>query len=332
MFCRNSREVLFKNSSGNYLQENGTVGDKSSSVIVTEEVVSSRISRFKIGEKYISCILGKPSLSEIKDDSTLFVCEKQLADSPETTLYYTIGGLCLSLTNVLCCQKYSDLILESAFEEQLYRKFSKEGIVTWQGCFYGIEIARNKVLEKKHTRISNLFYDPIFEAFLKDETMKRLLDRVYGQKQYHLTTYSSNTLRKEDKDGRFFHVDYPYHNIPSPYPDEILGIQVIFALDDFTVENGATMYVPGSHKDHKFPDKSILFCLENSKYTIVQKGSIILYRGDIWHSQGINITENPRVAILANFSPLSVLAKDDVVSHVSGSYCDFKIVDGKVLI
>jgi len=319
--------MFFKNNKNEYLCENGKLSrERENAVLIFEEMISSRISRFKIGEKYIACVSENSFLSEKSDDSTLFVYDKR------KNIYYTIGGLCLTLTfnGLSCCEENNDLIFEYlSREECLYYKFKKEGIVTWQGNLDNIEEARNKILIEKHTRISNLFYDELFVTFLKDETLKYLLDKIYNQK-YHLTTYSSNTLRKEDKDGRFFHVDYPYHNIKSPYPDEILGIQVIYALDDFTIENGATMYIPESYKAHKFPNNEIVY--QSIRYITVKKGEIIFYRGDIWHSQGINLTENPRVAILANFSPLNILAKDDVISQILNSKIDLRIVNGKVLI
>jgi hypothetical protein len=189
---------------------------------------------------------------------------------------------------------------ETSVEEMYYLKFLRDGLITWEekdeNYLNNVNACRVKVLFQSHTRISNLFsLDPMFTAFLKVPTLKYILNRIFKKEQYHLTTYSSNTLRKHDKDGRVFHVDYPYHNLQSPYPDEILGVQVIYALDDFTIENGATIHVPNSHLNHCFPKQE--FIPDNAiNFINVSKGSIIVYRGDMWHSQGINTTESPRVA------------------------------------
>jgi ectoine hydroxylase-related dioxygenase (phytanoyl-CoA dioxygenase family) len=119
--------------------------------------------------------------------------------------------------------------------------------------------------------------------------------------------------------------------LQSPYPDVVLGIQVIYALNDFSIENGASIYVPNSHINHCFPKQE--FIPENEiSFITVSKGSIILYRGDMWLSQGINTTEIPHVALLGNFSPLHIPAKDDVLSQVISSNVDLKVHNGKIYI
>jgi len=216
-------------------------------------------------------------------------------------------------------------------KENLFLQYKKNGLTAWRENFYNIDYFREIILDTNHIRISNLFKeDKNFVNFLESPTLKYLLDKIY--KEYHLTTFSSNTLKKENKDERFFHVDYPYHNLKSPYPDEILGIQVIYALDDFTYENGATMYFPDSFKSKEFPRKDSIYAKQNLEYITVPKGSVILFRGDLWHSQGINRTDNPRVAILANFSPLNIPAKDNIVEQVKSSETNLKIKKDKVLI
>jgi hypothetical protein len=326
--------MLFRNKKWEYLCEDNNLDEREEAIMIVEEIVNSKISRFKIDDKYIGCVLGKAFMTDKEDDSTLFIYEKN------ENRYMTVGGMYLTLIDhsLQCCEENEDLILERLNEnDKLFYKFKSDGMIVWQGDFALdfdlVDEARNKIASQKHTRIRDLLCDDkIFPLFLKNDRMKYLLDKIYNEK-YHLTTYSSNTLRKEDRDERSFHVDYPYHTIESPYPDKILGVQVIYALDDFTVENGATMYIPQSYKTHRFPDNKIFYNKRNLiKYITVPKGSIILYRCDTWHSQGINITDEPRVAILANFSPLHISAKDDVVSQVLRATSDLKIIDGKVIL
>lgn len=215
--------------------------------------------------------------------------------------------------------------------EQIFERYLSEGLTVWKTDHMSesdIDMARKKITNHPSDRIKNLFQlDKLFAKFLKDPILKYMLDKIFADEKYHLTTFSSNTLRKKDKNKVYFHVDYPYHELSSPYPDQILGIQVIYALNDFTIENGATMYISESFNYHAFP--SSFYGQQKIDYMTVPKGSVILYRGDLWHSQGHNTTDNPRVALLANFSPEEIPAKDDVVSQL-GTDSDFFIRDGRV--
>ena len=104
-----------------------------------------------------------------------------------------------------------------------------------------------------------------------------------------------------------------------------------FALDDFKVENGATLYIPYSFHARAFPNNIEVEKIEPMK---LSKGSLLFFRGDLWHSQGINTTDNPRVAVLANFSPLEIPAKDNMVQQLeqNKNLETVKIENGKVLL
>lgn len=170
------------------------------------------------------------------------------------------------------------------------------------------------VHESPHSRISNLFEldEELFWGILSDPSLHSILCKIFPD-GYHCTTFSSNNLRKGDEDKRNWHCDYPYHNMQSPYPEETLGVQVIWTLDDFTIENGATYYVPGSHTERRWPE---IEQIKSFSRLEIERGHIAIFLGKLWHSQGINTTDNPRAALLANFSPLYVPAKDDIASQI----------------
>lgn len=323
--------MLFLNrKNGWYLTINNTLTrDYKNAMLIEEEMVGCTLSRFKIGEKFIGCSNGTIAITSKDDDSSLFLFDKL------KNRYTTIHGLSLSLDEKLYCgDPELDTNLSFKYlsaEEILYFKFQKDGMVTWKGNLTNEEMnsISDKILKHKGDRVTNLFVEDmeISSKFFTDSTLKYILDKIFSA--YHLTTFSSNTLRKEDKNKVFFHVDYPYHNLTPPYPPKILGIQVIYALNDFTIENGATMYIPCSFNSPTFP---FFFGPQKIEYLTVPKGSIILYRGDLWHSQGVNTTTEPRIALLANFSPLDVPAKDDVVGQLKDLNTHLKVIDGKVYI
>ena len=74
----------------------------------------------------------------------------------------------------------------------------------------------------------------------------------------------------------------------------------LWLLDDFTTENGGTIFVPGSHLLGRQPDADA----DRDAGWISAKapsGSVIVLDGRIWHSGGKNITGNTRMFLTSNF-------------------------------
>ena len=73
----------------------------------------------------------------------------------------------------------------------------------------------------------------------------------------------------------------------------------VWAINDFTKENGATQVVPGSHKWHK--DREPL--PEEIAYAEMKAGSVFLYTGSVLHGRGTNVTEQPRLGVFLHYAP-----------------------------
>ena len=80
-------------------------------------------------------------------------------------------------------------------------------------------------------------------------------------------------------------------------PRRELVVNTIWALDDFTEENGATVVIPGSHKwiDER-PN-------ESSKVlrAVMPAGSVMLFVGSIFHGGGANKTDESRLGVILEF-------------------------------
>ena len=73
----------------------------------------------------------------------------------------------------------------------------------------------------------------------------------------------------------------------------------VWAINDFTKENGATQVVPGSHKWHK--DRQPL--PEEIAYAEMKAGSVFIYTGSVLHGGGANVTEQPRLGVFLHYAP-----------------------------
>ena len=103
------------------------------------------------------------------------------------------------------------------------------------------------------------------------------------------------------------HQDDGLWPMPRPHPPFVAN--AVIAVDPFTVENGATMLVPGSHKWHSRP------VVQPPKVTPVQvemeAGSMLLWTGALWHGGGENRSANQsRLAVNINFN-LSYLRQQE---------------------
>ena len=69
---------------------------------------------------------------------------------------------------------------------------------------------------------------------------------------------------------------------------------VMFAITDFTVENGATRLVPGSHRSGVHPAPNTDYDVFHAE---VPAGSFVVWEGRTWHAASLNTGNSPRVGI-----------------------------------
>ena len=72
----------------------------------------------------------------------------------------------------------------------------------------------------------------------------------------------------------------------------------MWAITDFTAENGATRVIPGSHQ---FEDK-LTFELEDTIPAEMTAGSVLLYTGSTYHGAGPNTSEQTRTGLIVHYS------------------------------
>ena len=88
------------------------------------------------------------------------------------------------------------------------------------------------------------------------------------------------------------------HLIPLPRPHVPLVCNTMWALTDFTAENGATRLVPGSHL---WPAVPLLGQRHESIPAVMPRGSVLVWNGSLWHGGGANTTAGRRVGVAMNY-------------------------------
>jgi ectoine hydroxylase-related dioxygenase (phytanoyl-CoA dioxygenase family) len=96
------------------------------------------------------------------------------------------------------------------------------------------------------------------------------------------------------------HVDDSIY--PLSLPDAQLQISAMWALNDFTAENGATRVVPDSHNKLPPARDGIVFSDDDIVQAVMPRGSLLLYLGTTMHGGGANRSAAPRAGLINTYS------------------------------
>ncbi len=86
--------------------------------------------------------------------------------------------------------------------------------------------------------------------------------------------------------------------IPIPKPHVATVCNTMWALTDFTEENGATRLVPGSHTADHSPAYGETYDTIPAE---MDAGSVLVWHGSLWHGGGANTTSERRVGVAMNY-------------------------------
>jgi ectoine hydroxylase-related dioxygenase (phytanoyl-CoA dioxygenase family) len=102
------------------------------------------------------------------------------------------------------------------------------------------------------------------------------------------------------EDDQVLHVD------DSVYPLRLGGTQLqisaMWALEDFTAENGATRVVPGSHRTPVYTGFRMEESDDEVEQAVMPRGSLLLYLGSTLHGGGANRSEAPRAGLINTYA------------------------------
>jgi ectoine hydroxylase-related dioxygenase (phytanoyl-CoA dioxygenase family) len=92
-----------------------------------------------------------------------------------------------------------------------------------------------------------------------------------------------------------FHRDFPRH-----LNGYLASINLFFAIDEFTEQNGATLVVPGTHQQPEQPPAA--YFDRNSQPVVCPAGSMMIFDSTLWHAAGANVSGKDRLAINHQFT------------------------------
>lgn len=130
---------------------------------------------------------------------------------------------------------------------------------------------------------------------------------------FKLSSYHARTLHPRADAGEL-HVDVA--RASSDFP--LVGF--ILMIDAFTAENGATRFVPGTHKWRKTPQDTMQDCkadYDGQELAVGPAGSLVIYNGSTWHGHTANRTDKPRRSLQGAFIPTTGTVATDFVGRMA---------------
>lgn len=89
-----------------------------------------------------------------------------------------------------------------------------------------------------------------------------------------------------------WHRELQYQHFTSSRP---LAVQALFAIDPFTIENGGTFFLEGSHLFEEFPSDA--YVRKYERQMEIPAGSAILFNSMVYHRGAQNHTQHDRIAV-----------------------------------
>lgn len=155
---------------------------------------------------------------------------------------------------------------------------------------HDLQTAKTSFEGFKTLRINNLLtYDDIFWEVPLHENVLPVVEKVLDR-ECLLSSFCSLVLGP-GQEAQPIHEDTQL--IPLPRPHIPITINAIWALSDFREDNGATRFIPGSHKLDHSPDYGKDYSAQTAT---MPAGSVLLFDSALWHGGGPNTSDARRFA------------------------------------
>jgi ectoine hydroxylase-related dioxygenase (phytanoyl-CoA dioxygenase family) len=184
-------------------------------------------------------------------------------------------------------------ILEDAIEPGLVEALSADLLRLEREL--SVRPARNDFEGTRTVRIYNLLvHGPLYEGIPVHAGVLPLVEAVLDAGC--LVSSLSSISIDAGETPQPIHADDQMSPLPKPHVATVCN--TMWALTDFTEENGATRIIPGSHlRDHS----PVYGRHYDSIPAEMRRGSVLVWHGSLWHGGGANRTDTRRVGIAMNY-------------------------------
>ena len=166
---------------------------------------------------------------------------------------------------------------------------------------------------------SLVFEDEVFEEALMNPVLLTFASYLCG---YSVVLSSMGCFMKGPNRSSFMlHTDTP---MPSPLPPHSMVCNLTYVLTEFNKENGATAFVPGSHKWCRGPESYEANPDDNPNAVAVEAaaGSLVVWHGNTWHGAFNRTAPGLRVSIPVYMARPYVRTQEGLIGEVPQEMLD----------
>ena len=165
--------------------------------------------------------------------------------------------------------------------------------------------------------VSNLpALDPVFHPIVDHPRTLPIIEYVLG-KSIILGSLNARIVRPGDPvQGLHSDIRADLLNMQSP-----VMVNTVWLLDDFTVENGGTRIVPGTHKSGMAgPPEGME--IKHVHQLVAPAGSVLVFNGQCWHGGGANQTNSKRHALFGHYRKDALMFQVDPHDNFKPEWLD----------
>jgi ectoine hydroxylase-related dioxygenase (phytanoyl-CoA dioxygenase family) len=157
-----------------------------------------------------------------------------------------------------------------------------------------IQLYNNNDINSDGVALHVLLSSPIFIEFLQtlleNEFVQSLQDNFFHSKCILNSLSALNNLPNQPNFSAIVHRDLRFYSGDFP-----IMLNCLIMVDDFTIENGGTYLLTGSHLEERKPTDEEFF--SNAIQATGKRGDILIFNANVWHSSAPNKTQDNRRAI-----------------------------------
>jgi hypothetical protein len=161
--------------------------------------------------------------------------------------------------------------------------------------------------------------DPVFEEAVLVPRLLVLVEYLLGRGA--ILSQLTSSVRRKSRGFLGLHADNSW--FPAPFPAWEIMCTACWVTDEFTLESGATLVIPGTHKLKRHPDPDRRQSLEGAQPIVAPKGSLCLWDGSVWHGNYPRQIDGQRVVLHMTYTRAGMAPVEDY-RHLDDAWLEGK--------